>query len=154
MKQPITLICLLISFCSMAQEKNSDYGTDKLNQESKNLASVPKQVTAAFEKEHPGIDVAWEIEDARYEGSYTLNGEKNTDTFEENGTLYAHEIQIAFNNLPKRIKHYVVQNVAGSLPVYGKKIINQLGEVNYQVHAANQILVFDDKGNFIKTDRD
>lgn len=153
MKQSITLICLLISYCSIAQVKNSNYGTDKLNQAGKNLASVPKQVTAAFEKEHPGMNVEWEIEDARYEGSYMLNGEKNTDIFEENGTLYVHEIQIAYNNLPKRLKHYVEQNIAGSLPVYGKKIISQMGEVNYQVHAANQILVFGEKGNFIKADR-
>ncbi len=154
LKESITLLLVVFSLSSFAQVQIPPSGKNNENNEELPLASVPKQVRSAFEKDHPGVRVTWEIENAQYEATYTENGQKNTVIYEESGDLFGTETRVKSEDMPTRIIHYISQHYKGSNPQFGKKITKANGEVNYYVKADNNKQIFDSDGKFIRSEKD
>ena len=118
------------------------------------LASVPLQVKSAFTKNYPGIEAAWEVENAQYEASYLINNKKNTVIYEESGDLFATEIEIDEQEMPNKVTSYLSRHYKDVLIPHGKKITKVNGEISFQVKVNESILVFSGNGKFMNSDKE
>ena len=118
------------------------------------LASIPLQVRSAFTKNHPGIEAAWEVENAQYEATYFINNKKNTVIYEESGDLFATEIEIDEQEMPNKVTSYLSRHYKDVLIPPGKRITKVNGEVSFQVKVNESKLLFNGDGKFITSDKE
>jgi hypothetical protein len=138
-----TIIVLAIACSAMAVQAQK-ISADK----------VPAVVKAAFEKQHPGKAVKWEIEDGKYEAGFKNNGAATSILYDANGTATETEVDIKASALPAAVIQYVKTHYAGKSIKEGAKITKADGTINYEAEVNKTDLVFDKDGKFLKEVKD
>ena len=113
---------------------------------------VPVAVTAAFEKAHPATkDVDWSKDGNNYEVEYDVNKTDMSITYNSSGKLMETEMEIKASALPAPVMEYVKTNYKEDEVKEASKITDASGIVTYEVEVKGMDLIFDSKGNYIKS---
>ena len=116
---------------------------------------VPSAVMNAFNKAYPSIkDVDWSKKGDDYTASYDSKKVDNSVTYEVNGKLIETEIKIAPSTLPSGVMEYVKKNYKEDEVKEASKITDASGTVTYEAEVKDLDLIFDSKGDFIKSVKD
>lgn len=115
-------------------------------------AEVPQAVKAAFEKQYPAVQkVDWDHEGDNYEAEFHQNKTEYSVLYDVNGQLLETEMEINPAELPAAVKDYVKAHYAGKRIKEASKIVGADGKLSYEAEVDDHDLIFDDKGQFIKT---
>ena len=113
---------------------------------------VPVAVTAAFEKSHPTTkDVDWSKDGNNYEVEYDVNKTDMSITYNSSGKLMETEMEIKASALPAPVMEYVKTNYKEDEVKEAAKITDASGIVSYEAEVKGMDLIFDSKGNYIKS---
>lgn len=117
--------------------------------------NVPATVTAACMKAHPkATDVKWSKEGTKFESEFTENGKTKSATFDDSGMLLENEKNVAIISLPAPIAKYVADNYKGKKIKEAAKMTDNKGVVTYEAEVNGKDLIFDAKGNYLKSVKD
>ena len=109
---------------------------------------VPAAITAAFAKNHASITkVSWEMEKTNYEAGFMLNGKETSEVYTAQGVLVETEVAINVAELPDAVK----MKLKGKKVAEAAKITKADGTVIYEAEVGGKDLLFDAKGNVIKS---
>ncbi|MGJ7030588.1 PepSY-like domain-containing protein [Niabella hirudinis] len=138
MKTKILLAGLLtgISFAGFAQSK-----------------TVPVAVKTAFEHQYPGTKAKWENEDGNYEASFTNKGVKTSAVYNKGGKLIETETAISGDAFPRAAKDYIARKKLGAVTETAK-ITKADGTVSYEAEIKKTDYLFDEKGAFLRAQKD
>jgi len=113
-----------------------------------NAGKVPAAVKTAFAKKHgTAMKVSWELEKANYEAGFTLDGKEVSEVYTAKGVLVESETEIKVTELPETIK----VKLKGQKIAEAAKITRADGSVVYEAEVKGKDLLFDAKGNPIKS---
>ena len=116
---------------------------------------VPSTVKSAFQKQYPNIKkVKWEKEKANYEAGFESNKTEYAVLIDASGNILETEAGIKVDELPVKVKAYVLKNYPGQRVKEAAKITKADGEINYEAEVKGKDVIFDAAGNFIKEDKD
>lgn len=139
MKKLILLIAI-VAFVTQSQAQ-------KLMQ-----AKVPKAVKNAFHKAYPSVkDADWSKDGKNYEVEYDANKVDMSITYSATGKLIETEMEISASSLPRGVMDYVKKNYKEDEVKEASKITTAKGIVTYEAEVKGLDLIFDSKGNFIKS---
>lgn len=114
--------------------------------------NVPSAVKRSFEKTFPHAEhVAWIKEGAEYEASFRQKKDAYSATFTAAGALQATEKAIPDYALPNRALDYLKTHYAGVTIDEAAEIILADSTTNYEAEVKGVDVIFDDRGNFLKT---
>lgn len=115
---------------------------------------VPTVVKSAFESKYAQAkNVTWEKEKENYEANWGgKSGEDNSVQFTASGDFIEIEKAISVNQLPKSIDSYVKEHYKGVKITEAGKVTDAKGKISYEVEVNKKDLVFDEKGNFVKSE--
>jgi len=118
-------------------------------------SKVPAPVKKTFTENFAGAtDVKWEKEHGNYEANFKQNNQKLSATFAESGALMETEQGIEINTLPAAATAYIAKNYKGDKVKEAAKLKMANGETHYEAEVKGMDVIFDEKGNFIKTQKD
>ena len=136
----LILLLAIAGFCMHAQAQ-------KLMEKN-----VPAAVTAAFTKTHPTIkDVDWSKDGNNYEVEYDADKVDMSVTYTAAGNLIETEMGIEASALPAAVMAYLKKNYKRDMVKEASKITNAKGILTYEAEVKGMDLIFDSKGNFIKS---
>ncbi len=116
---------------------------------------VPASIKVACMKAHPkAMDVKWSKEGTTYESEFTENGKTKSATFDDSGLLIENEKNIKIASLPAPIAKYVADNYKGKKIKEAAKMTSNKGVVTYEAEVNGMDLIFDSKGNYLKSVKD
>ncbi len=115
-------------------------------------AEVPAAVKAACMKKFPAATkISWEKENGNYEANWGgKSGEDNAAQFTPAGNFVELEKAIAISELPAAISAYVKAHNLGTIKE-AAKISDAAGKITYEAEVKGKDLIFDENGNFVKT---
>lgn len=125
-----------------------------LNAQKLATNEVPKAVISAFKKANPTIsNPEWKKEKSCYQAKYMVDKKPRTVTYTNSGTIVVHDSKVAIANLPSGVKTYLDKNYPSHSDEVNKvlKMTKPDGTVNYDVEISGTDLIFDAKGNYLKT---
>jgi len=108
---------------------------------------IPAAVKSAFQKAHASTSVKWEMEKSNYEAGFVLNGKETSEVYSPVGALLETEISIAAHELPAP----VLAKLKGKKIAEAAKITKADGSVCYEAEVKGKDLLFDAKGNLVKS---
>ncbi|HMC98656.1 MAG TPA: PepSY-like domain-containing protein [Ferruginibacter sp.] len=117
-------------------------------------SKVPVAVKDAFVKQYPNTAVKWEMEDGKYEASFTHDAAQTSVLYDKNGMAAETEIDIKPSELLPVIIKYVSTHYAGKKIKEAAKITRADGTVNYEAQVNGKDVIFDAAGNFLKEVKD
>ena len=117
-------------------------------------SQVPAAIKQAFQKAYPGTVATWEKEGSNYEVNFKQNGKSMSSVIDSKGSIMETETDIAVNELPETIQHYVKQYYKGAAIKEAARIVKADGAVNYEAEVNGKDVVFDADGKFIKEVKD
>ena len=133
-------MALVLSFSLIAQKQ-----TDK----------IPSNVKAAFEKAYPQIKkVKWEKEKGNYEAGFSENKVTKSVLLDAKGKILETEVEIPIANLSKSMTDYVAKNYPNKIIQGAATITDFSNNITYEAEIKGLDLLFDEKGNFIKSVKD
>ena len=140
----IIAILLAISSASFAQEKV----------EAKKKISVPLAVKNALSKKYStAAKVTWEKEKGNYEANWGgKSGEDNSVQFTPSGDFIEIVNAIPVNKLPAPVLTYVKEHFKGAKITEAGKVTDAKGKTFYEAEVNRKDIVFDEKGNFVKSE--
>ncbi|MBC7525271.1 MAG: PepSY-like domain-containing protein [Flavobacterium sp.] len=116
---------------------------------------VPASIKAGFKKAHPNAkNLKWIKEGTTFESEFTENGGERSATFDDSGLLLESEKNIKIASLPAPVAKYVADNHKGKKITEASKIKDRKGVVTYEAEVNGMDLIFDAKGNYIKSVKD
>lgn len=140
-KLTLTLIAGMITTFTFAQKL-------KENQ-------VPNPVKKAFKKQYPTTKgMKWEKEKSNYEVEFEIKEIDYSVLMDSSGNILETEKEITIDALPTATKEYVSKNYAGQKIKEAAEITDAKKIVTYEVEINGKDLIFDSKGNYIKTVED
>ena len=146
MKKIISLATILfaITMCTFAQ-KHEDNGHIK----------VPAVVKKAFYRTYRDAKrVTWEKENGNYEANWGgKSGEDNSVQFTPSAEFIEIVKAIPRNQLPEQIIVYVNKHYNGIKITEAGKVTNAAGKISYEVELKGKDVIFDEQGNFIKSEK-
>lgn len=114
--------------------------------------NVPLAVTNAFSKAYPGIkDVDWSKDGSNFEAEYDKGKIDKSVTYDATGKLIETEVEILASELPASVMEYVKKNYKEDEVKEASKITTANGNITYEAEVKGKDLIFDSKGNFIKS---
>ncbi len=115
-------------------------------------SDVPAVVKSACMKKFPSASkISWEKENGNYEANWGgTSGEDNSAQFAPSGTFVELEVAIAVSKLPISVMSYVKEHNQGTIKEAGK-ITDANGKITYEAEVKGKDLIFDENGNFLKT---
>lgn len=115
---------------------------------------LPRMVPVAFNKTFPGArNVQWEKEKGNYEANFTQDGKKMAATYDDKGEWLETESPVTLTSLPEEIRAYLDKNYKGQA-IKETTIIKTKTVTKYEVALKGKDLIFDDKGKFLKSEKD
>ena len=118
-------------------------------------SKVPAPVKSTFSKNFPGItSVKWEKEKGNYEANFKQNEQKMSALIDANGSLLETETAIDASSLPSEALIYIGANYKGEKIKEAAKLKMANGDINYEAEVKGKDLIFDVRGNFIKSQKD
>jgi hypothetical protein len=118
--------------------------------------TVPKDVKAAFESKYPDAKkVTWEKEKGNYEANWGgKSGEDTSVLYSPSGTFIEIAKAISVKQLPASALNYVKSHYKNSSINEAALVTDANGKVTYEVEVAHKDVVFDENGNFKKTEKE
>ena len=117
--------------------------------------NIPDAVKTTMIKEYPSITkLKWEKEKENYEASFVLSKTPYSVLLDAKGNILEREVGITADVLPPTILAYVKQHYPGKKVTELAKITDAKNEVTYEVEVKGMDLIFDNKGNFLKEQKD
>lgn len=113
---------------------------------------VPSVVKSALIKKYPSATkVSWEKEKTNFEANWGgKSGEDNSVLFSPSGSFMEIVVAIPVTALPKPVVPYVAKNYKGSKINEAGKVTDAAGKLTYETELKGKVLIFDEKGNFLK----
>lgn len=112
---------------------------------------VPAAVQTAFAaKFSNATEVAWALEDGKYEAGFETNEQEVSALFDAQGNLLETETEIAVSALPAPVAAAVAQVRPGKKIKEAAQITDAAGNVTYEAEVRGKDLIFDANGNFLK----
>jgi hypothetical protein len=140
MKQLITICLTLLCIPAFAQKIDA--------------GKVPEPVKNTFKQRFSDAkDPKWEMEKGRYEANFLRGGKKMAALFEPTGEWLETESPIDINMLPPDIVMYMDEHYKGQ-PIRETSMIKKKTETNFEVAIKGLDVIFDERGKFIKTEKD
>jgi hypothetical protein len=117
---------------------------------------VPQVVKAAFAQKYPKVKgVNWEKEKGNYEANWGgKSGEDNSALFAPSGQFIEIAKAISVNQLPASALGYVKNHYKGSSINEASLVTDAKGKVSYEAEVNHKDVVFDEHGNFLKTEKE
>lgn len=116
---------------------------------------VPAAVTAAFNKAHPTIkDADWNKNGNYYATKYDADEGATSVTFDASGKLMENEVEISTPALPAQVMEYVKKNYKEADMNAAYRITDANGTITFETELKGIILIFDSKGNYIKSEKE
>lgn len=118
--------------------------------------NVPKVVKDAFSKKFPEAkNVTWETEKGNYEANWGgKSGKDNSVLYTPSGQFIEAGKAITIKQLPAPVVSYVKSHYKGTSITEAMQVTNANGKMTYEAEVHGKDIVFDDKGNFIKTEKE
>ena len=140
MKKLITTLLLLAYFTTMQAQKLP-------------AKAVPSTVTKAFKKSHPtAVNETWTMHDDTYEVKFLVNNKIKSLMYNIKGILVFNEVEISSNTLPVAIKKYMATHYPNQPILNISKMTTMTNVFSYAVEINDSNIIFDTKGNFIKSE--
>ncbi len=114
-------------------------------------SQVPAAAKTAFQKKYPNVIASWEKEGKNYEVNFKQDGKTMSSVIDKNGTIIETETDMTVKDLPQTAQNYLKEHYKDAKIKEAAKIVKANGEVNYEALANGKDVMFDAKGNFIKT---
>ncbi|MEO5782848.1 MAG: PepSY-like domain-containing protein [Ginsengibacter sp.] len=156
MKKIVSIIAILfaVSTASFAQKEKDEKG-EKGEKESKQKVMVPAAVKTALSKKYPAATkVTWEKEDGNYEANWGgKGGEDNSVQFTPKGDFIEIVNAIPVSQLPAPVAVYIKAHYKGAKITEAGKVTDAKGKISYEAEVNRKDIVFDEKGNFVKTEK-
>lgn len=113
---------------------------------------VPASVKEACMAAHPkAMNITWTKKGSTYECEFTENEKSLSATFDNSGFLLENERNIPIEALPKDIVTYLNSKYKNKKIKEVSKLTDRMHNVSYQVQVGGKNLVFDAKGNYLKS---
>lgn len=146
MKKIIVLAAILFAMSNItfAQEN-----------ESNEHINVPTIVKHALQKKYPEAKkVTWEKENGNYEANWGgKSGEDNSVQFTPSGTFIEIVKAIPVRSLPEPVIVYVNQHYKSTKITEAGKVTDAAGKTSYEVEVKGKDVIFDENGNFVKSEK-
>ena len=114
---------------------------------------VPSKTRDAFAKLYPKIsEVKWSKEkDKGFEAEFKQDGKSISVVIDNEGKLLETETDIDIKELPGTVEPFINKNHPGHKITWAAKIVNEKGEVTYEVEISkgkkHADVIFDENGN-------
>ena len=118
--------------------------------------TVPKAVKAAFAQKYPKVKgVKWEKEKGNYEANWGgKSREDSSALFAPSGQFIEIAKAISVKQLPASALSYVKTHYKGSVISEAALVTDAKGQVSYEAEVNHKDVVFDEHGNFLKTEKE
>ena|SRR5438309_11094019 len=118
--------------------------------------TVPKAVKTAFAQKYPEAKhVNWETEKGNYEANWGgKSGEDNSAMYTPSGKFLEIAKAISIEQLPASAVSYVKEHYKGSSINEAALVTDAVGKVTYEAEVNHKDVVFDQQGNFVKTEKE
>jgi hypothetical protein len=122
--------------------------------ESNEHVNVPSAVKASLYKKYPEAKkVTWEKENGNYEANWGgKSGEDNSVQFTPKGNFIEMVQAIPLSELPNPVIVYVKEHYNGAKITEAGKVTDARGKLSYEAEIHGKDIVFDEKGNFVKSE--
>lgn len=125
-----------------------------VNAQNKDVKDAPAKVKSEFSKLYPKVkDVKWYTEDGNYEGKFTTDKMEMSVQINEKGELVQKEMYLKISQLPKTVQDYLNKNYAGVKFNEASEVTNAKNIKHYQAETKDKVLIFDNKGIFVKAEK-
>ena len=118
--------------------------------------TVPKAVKAAFAQKYPNVKrINWEKEKGNYEANW--GGKSHEDSsalFAPSGQFIEIAKAIPASQLPTSALNYVKNHYKGSSIKEAALVTDAKGKISYEAEVNHKDVVFDEHGNFLKTEKE
>jgi len=116
-------------------------------------SEIPAVVKSALVKKYPeATKASWEKENGNYEANWGgKSREDNAAQFTPGGVFVEIEKAISVNELPASVKSYVKNHEGGATIKEAARITDANGKTTYEAEVRGKDLIFDEKGNYLKT---
>ena len=142
MKKNIMTLALLTSVVCVNAQKVTD-------------ADVPAAVKTEFKSLYADVkEVKWEKEKSNYEANFSSGKTEMSVTITATGKLMETETSIDASALPKAATDYLTKNLPGKKIKEASSIKDASGKITYEAEVDEVDYTFDDKGNFLKKEKD
>lgn len=123
---------------------------------AQSLITVPKVVKEAFTKKFPRAkNVTWETEKGNYEANWGgKSGEDNSVLYTPSGKFLEAGMAISVKLLPATALSYVKSHFKGAAISEAMHVTDAKGKVTYEAEVHGKDIVFDEHGNFVKTENE
>ena len=113
---------------------------------------VPVAVKEAFTKAYPmEKDIDWSKDGSNYEAQYDAKQGDISVTYKSDGELVETEMDIPISSLPQGVMDYVKKHHKNHKVKEAAKITSANGTVTYEAEVNGMDLIFDSKGNYLKS---
>jgi hypothetical protein len=114
--------------------------------------NVPENVKTTFSKKYPEVKkVKWEKEAACFEADFEIKEAEYSVVIDAKGQILETEEVIPTSKLPKSVQDYVTKNYPNQKIKEAAIITNNKNVKTYEAEIKGKDLLFDSKGDFIKT---
>ena len=149
MKKTLSILAILfaVNTASFAQkEKGENEGKEKV--------TVPSAVKSALSKKYPeATKVTWEKEHGNYEANWGgKSGENNSVQFTPAGNFIEIVNAIPVSQLPAPVSAYIKTHYKGAKITEAGKVTDAKGKISYEAEVNRKDIIFDEKGNFVKSE--
>ena len=118
-------------------------------------SKVPAPVKKAFTENFAGATaIKWEKENGIYEVGFKQNNQNKSATFAPDGAWMETEQSIEISAVPPSATAYIAKNYKGEKLKEAAKLKLANGEIHYEAEVNGLDIIFDEKGDFIKTQKD
>lgn len=119
-------------------------------------ADVPAPVKSALAQKYPdAVGVTWEKEKGNFEANWGgKSKEDNSVVFTPAGNLVEVVKAIPIADLPIAVATYVKKNFPGTKITEAGKVIDAKGKITFEAEVKGKDLIFDENGNYLKTEKD
>lgn len=118
--------------------------------------TVPQAVKASFANKFPQAkQVSWEKEKGNYEANWGgKSGEDNSVLYSPSGQFIEIAKAIAVKELPSSAFSYLKSHYKSASINEAALVTNANGKISYEAEVNHKDVVFDQKGNFVKTEKE
>ncbi len=117
-----------------------------------NAQKVPSHIEVIFSETYPNANhVKWDHEGDKYEATFKNEGQKTSILYSANGMVEETETTIFVSELSQKVLDYV--KTKGKVKE-AARIVTAQGEITYEAEVNKTDFLFDDQGDFLKSDTD
>lgn len=126
-----------------------------MNAQKVQQKDLPAVVQKGFQKQFPAVkDAKWEKENGNYEAGFKENGTETSVVIDPSGNILETETEMKSNSLSAPVKAYITKNYPNQKIKEAAKITDAKGIVTYEAEVNGKDLIFDNKGKFLKENKD